>query len=249
MISADSDQSDFRARAVAASEAMLRSLPTGLSPEKSGISYCLVKEPNYSHLRTPIKATVLVCAVLGLSGLVLGGVICLLLTGNIVADNSSLLAIALCCSAGGILLMFLPVFVERHIVRTNLCRSDDFGSGFDPAGIHISLENAATESSMKILAEDVGLIYIHPEAHFVKIDGLSYEYVIHSQDVVDLSLHRNLKNVLLSYRIGEERLDLVVKPRSLLAELKRQKLGSSRDFFEKIEGALRESEANLPPVI
>jgi hypothetical protein len=246
MISADSDQSDFRARAVAASKAMLRSLPTGLSPEKSGISYCLVKEPNYSHLRTPIKATALVCAVLGLSGLVLGGVICLV---SIAADTPSLLAIALCCWVGGMMLMFLPVFVERHIVRTNLCRSDDFGSGFDPAGIHISLENAATESSMKILAEDVGLIYIHPEAHFVKIDGLSYEYVIHSQDVVDLSLHRNLKNVLLSYRIGEERLDLVVKPRSLMAELKRQKFGSSRDFFEKIQGALRESESNLPPVI
>ncbi|HEV3304567.1 MAG TPA: hypothetical protein VG055_33260 [Planctomycetaceae bacterium] len=246
MSSADNDESDFRARAVAESKAMLRSLPTGLSPEKSGISYCLVKEPSYSHLRTPIKATALVCAVLGLSGLVLGGVTCLV---SIAAETPSLLAIALCCWVGGTMLMFLPVFVERHLVRTNLCRRDDFGAGFDPAGIHISVENAATERSLKILAEDVGLIYMHPEADYVKIDGLSYEYVVHSQDVVDLSLHRNLKNVLLSYRIGEERLDLVVKPRSLLAELKRQRLGSSRDFFEKIQGALRGAESNLPPVI
>jgi hypothetical protein len=247
MSSADNDQSDFRARAVATSKAMLRTLPTGLSPEKSGISYCLFKEPSYSHLRTPIKATALVCAVLGLSGLVLGGVICLV---SIAADTPSLLAIALCCWVGGMIFMFLPVFVERHIVRTNLCRrDDDFGASFDPAGIHISLENAATERSMKVLAEDVGLIYMHPEADYVKIDGLSYEYMIHSKDVVDLSLHSNRKNVLLSYRIGEERLDLVVKPRSLLAELKRQRLGSSRDFFEKIEGALMHTDSNLPPVI
>ena len=138
---------------------MLRTLPTGLSPEESGISYCLTREPGYSHLRTPIKATALVCAVLGLSGLLLGAVICLV---SIAAETPILLALALCCWAGGMMVMLLPVFVERHLVRTNLCRrDDDFDAGCDPAGIHIAPENAATERSMKILAEDVGLIYMH----------------------------------------------------------------------------------------
>jgi hypothetical protein len=70
------------------------------------------------------------------------------------------------------------------------------------------------------------------------MDGLSYEYVIHSKDVVDLSLHSNEKSVLLSYMVGEERLDLAIAPRSVRAELKRQTLGSSRSLFEKMQDAL-----------
>jgi hypothetical protein len=238
----DFDQTDFRARAVAASKAMLRRLPSGLSPEESGLSYCLVRDPDCSHLRTPIIVIVLICGLLGLSGLVLAIVVGIfaVATAQRAPENFGLLlAIAMVSFVGGLVLMILPVFVERAIVRKALSRRDeDFGSDSEAAGIHFSLEDAATERVMKMLAEDVGLLYIYPEAHYVKIDGLSYEYVIHSKDVVRLALHTNRKNVLLSYAIGDERLDLVVKTRSVRAEYERQELGGSRGFFEQIEAAL-----------
>jgi hypothetical protein len=236
----DVDQTDFRTRAVAASKAILRRLPSGVSPETSGLSYCRVRDPDCSHLRTPIKVTVLTCAVLGFSGLLFS-----LVAGPFAAIQKDaekfgpLLAIAVVCFVGALLVMILPVFVERAIISKALSRRDeDFGSDFDGTGIHISLEDAATERALKILAEDVGLLYIYPEAHYLKIDGLSYEYVVQSKDVVRLALHPNRKNVSLSYTIGEERLDLVVKTRSLQAEYKRQQTGSSRDLFEQMEEAL-----------
>jgi hypothetical protein len=111
-------------------------------------------------------------------------------------------------------------------------------SGSQSEGIHIAVEEASTYGSLKILAEDVGLMYIHPDAHYVRIDGLSYEYVIRSQDVVELSLHANRKTVLISYMIGEERLDLAILPRSIRAELKRQTMGSSRTLFDAMQIAL-----------
>jgi hypothetical protein len=239
MTSTDNDLTDFRSRAVAASEAMRRTLPSGLSPEKRGISYCLLRQPSLSRLRAPIKVTAVVSAVLGLSAVAAGGIIGFLLKGHLLTDSPSLPAIALCVSAGGILLMFLPTFVERWIVRQHLSsRDDDFDPGSEREGIHVALEYAPTYGSMKILAEDVGLMFIYPEARYVKINGLSYEYVIQSKDVVDLSLYSNGKSVLLSYAIGEEQLDLAIVPRSLRAELKRQTVGSSPNLFVKMQDAL-----------
>jgi hypothetical protein len=95
-----------------------------------------------------------------------GGIIVLLAKQQIIADDPSLLAIAACCSVGGIVVAFVPTFVERRIVHRHLCqRHDDFGSGCEVQGIHVALEHAPTYGSIKILAEDVGLIYIHPEAY------------------------------------------------------------------------------------
>jgi hypothetical protein len=239
MTSSDNDLTDFRSRAVAESEAIRRSLRNGSSLERSSISYCVERQPSLSRLRAPIKIIAVACLVLCISGVATGGIIAILSTRHIIADDPSLLAIAACCSVGGILVAFLPTFVERHIVHQHLRqRDEDFGSGAEVRGIHVSLEHASTYGSIKILAEDVGLIYIHPEAHYVKMDGLSYEYVIQSKDVVDLSLHSNEKSVLLSYMVGEERLDLAIAPRSVRAELKRQTLGSSRSLFEKMQDAL-----------
>jgi hypothetical protein len=239
MTSSDNDLTDFRLPAVAASEALLRTLPSGLSLEKRGVSYCLARRPSLSRHRAPIKVTAVASAILGLLGVASGGIIGLLSKSGMLADSLSLLAITLCCSVGGILLLLLPVFVERWIVRQHLSQHDeDCGSGSEHKGIHVALEYAPTYGSIKLLAEDVGLLYIHPEADYVKIDGLSYQYVIQSKDVVDFSLHSNGKSVLLSYTVGEELLDLVIAPRSILAELKRQTMGSSRSLFVKLRDAL-----------
>ena len=238
----DSDPADFRSQAVAASEALQRTLPRGVSLEKSQISYCLVRQPCLTRLRAPIKVTAVACGVLGLSGVTAGGIIGLL-KRDMLADNASLFAITICCFFGGILLMLLPTYVERWIVRHHLSQpDDDYDSGAESKGIHISLEYALTYSSIKLLAEDVGLIYFHPEDHYVKIDGLSYEYVVQSKDVVDLSLHSDGKSVLLSYRVGEELLELAIAPRGVLPELKRQTVGSSRGLFMKMQAALKPNE-------
>jgi hypothetical protein len=182
MTSFDNDLTDFRSRAVAESEAIRRSLRNGLSLEKSSISYCVERQPSLSQLRAPIKIIAVACLVLCISGVATGGIIAFLSKRQIIADSPGLLAIAACCSVGGVLAAFVPTFVERRIVHHHLCRRDeDFGSGGQVQGIHVSLEHAPTYGSIKVLAEDVGLIYIHPEAQYVKMDGLSYEYVIPTQ--------------------------------------------------------------------
>jgi len=94
MTSSDNDRTDFRSQAVAASEAQQRTLPTGVALEKSGISYCLVRQPCLTRFRAPIKVTAVACAILGLAGVATGVIIGLL--------NASLLAIAICCFVGGI---------------------------------------------------------------------------------------------------------------------------------------------------
>jgi len=236
---ADNDVTDFRSRAAAASEALRRTLPSGSSLEESGISYCMARQPSLSRYRRPIKITIIVSGMLGLLAVGTGAITALLSETNMIARGSGVLTMALCCCVAGILLLWLPMFVERGIVRQHLSRGDE-AVGFGPRlkGLHVSVEHASTYSSMKLLAEDVGLIYIHPEAHYVKIDGLSYEYLIHSRHVLGISLHRNGKSVLLSYAVGEEQLDLAIVPRSLLAELRRQVSGSSPGLFAKIGYAL-----------
>jgi len=222
---------DFRARAAAASEILRRNFPS--------VSCCLVRQPDLSRLRRTIKAFAGACLVVGLSGLATGAIIILAPKGGIAADKSSVPAIAAGCTIAGMLAMFLPTFIERWIVRRYLLQNEEGPtSGPDHKGIHVALENAHTYQKVKILAEDVGLIYIHPEASYVRISGLSYDYIIQSKDVAGFSLHPNGKSVLLSYLVGKERLDLVIVPRSLLAELRRQTLGSSQSLFEKIQQAL-----------
>lgn len=247
MAPSENERADFRSGAVAASEAMRRALPSGLTLEKSGMSYCVEREDNLANLRAPIKLTAVVCAVLGLSGLAAGAIVAALVNGHVLAEKTEMLATAFCCFAGGSLVLLVPVFVERRIVRRHLSpRDQDFVSDHGPKGIHVALEDAATASSLKLLAEDVGLLYIHPERHCVNMVGLSYEYLIHSKDVVRLSLHSNRKNVLLSYVVGEEQLDVVILPRSLWAEAKRQKLGSSRTLFVKMQSALEPARFHAP---
>lgn len=235
----DPSQADFRTRAVAASEALRRTLPSGVSLAESGHSYCVERQPSLSHLRVPVKIVAVACAVLGISGLAIGGILALLAKSDVIAEESTLLSIAVFCSAGGILLMFLPVFFERHILRQHLPQPETrFGAESNPAGIHVALEYAPTYGSMKILAEDIGRLYIDRDAHYIKVDGLSYEYVIQSRDLAGLSRHKNRKSVVLSYDIEEERLEIVIEPRSLLAELERQTRGESRGLFLKIQAAL-----------
>lgn len=235
----DNDLIDFQARAVAASETMLHNLSSKLAPDKCGVSYCLNRQPSLSRLRLPLKVTVVACMVLGISGVAGGAIIGALQQRHVLANSPRLMTIALCCSVGGILILLLPTFVERWMLRRHLPRRDEFFAfGSECRGIHVELSNAPTSGSIRLLADDAGLIYIDPKAHHVKIEGVGYEYFIQSKDVVDLSLRPNGKNVLLSYVIGAERLDLEIMPRSLLAELKRQAFGSSRSFFVRIQEAL-----------
>jgi hypothetical protein len=238
----DNDLGDFRSHAVAESEALQRILPTGVSMEKSGISYCLVRQPCFTRLRAPIKVTAVACGVLGLSG-VAAALIIGLSKSDMLAGNVSLLAMTICCFFGGILFLLVPTYVERWIVHHHLSQhDDDYETESGAKGIHICLEYAPTYSSIKLLAEDVGLIYFYPEDHYVKIDGLSYEYVVRSNNVVDLSLHSDCKSVLLSYRVGEELLELAIAPRGVLPELMRQTVGSSRSLFLKMQAALKPNE-------
>jgi hypothetical protein len=243
MTSTDDNSADFRAHASAASEVLLRSQRSYLSRNKSGISYCLVQQSGLSQFRALIKVSIVACIVLALSGIAGSGIIgfmTLFLREQRLANNLSLLALAAGCMVGGILSLFLPVFVERSIVRLKLPRrQEDSDPGHAPNGIHVALENAVTHDAMKFLAEDVGLIYIFPEARYVRIDGLSYEYRIQAQDVVELALHWKGKGVLLSYMIGTERLDLLIVPRSVMAEFERQAVGSSPGLLVKMKQALQ----------
>jgi hypothetical protein len=245
MTSSDDDSTDFRSRAVKASEARRRTLPKGLSPEKGGFSYCLEREPSLSRLRLPIKIMAVSCFVLCISAWVTSA-LALVIAGigffwkqDTFASPPTLLVIAFCCFVAGVLVGFVPLFLERGIVHRRLSQPlRDSTSESHYPGIHVSLEHAPTYGSMKILAEDVGLLYIDPEAGYLKMDGLSYEYVIHSKDVVRLSLHSNSKSVLISYMVGEEQLDLAIVPRSVQSEVERQTTGSSRSLFEAIQDAL-----------
>jgi hypothetical protein len=237
------DLSDFRGRAVAASVTMKRGLSTGVLIEKSGNSYCLHRRPDFSRFRTRIKIVAVTAAIIGIGGLLAGGLIVKLLDAQ---NHPRLLALALCCSVGGVATMFFPTFFERRIVRQHLStQAGNLGSGSALDGFHVSLEYAPTYGAPKILAEDVGLLYLHPEAHYIRIDGLSYEYVIQGKDVVSLVLHRNRKSVLLAYKIGQEQLEIAIVPRSVRAELKRQTMGSSRTLFAGIQFAL-DTPAPLP---
>jgi hypothetical protein len=239
MTSIDDDSVDFRSRAVAVSEAVRRELASEPPPEKCGISYCLEREPSLSRLRVPIQVSAIVCLLLALAAY--GGALFFgfLTFANPVVGPPGLLA-AVACFGAATLMMCLPTYVERLIVRCHLPRGDERPRR---QGIHAALEDARTCSSLKLLAEDVGLIYMHPEDRYVKFAGLSYEYVIQGRDVVALSLRPNRKSVLISYMVGEEQLDLVIVPRGIRAELKRKMSGSSLSLFNRMLDAL-EPEAS-----
>ncbi|HTW94840.1 MAG TPA: hypothetical protein VMD30_08610 [Tepidisphaeraceae bacterium] len=205
--------------------------------EQSGLSFCLPRQPSLSALRTRIKVIAILSAILGFSG-ILGGVVVAALVSHRVGQNSPFLYVALCCSVLGIAIMFVPVMSERRVVRRNLSpAAGNLTSGSAQEGFHVAIENASTVGKPKILAEDVGLMYIYPDATYVKINGLSYDYVIQSKDVAELSLHSG-KTVLLSYRVGHEQLKIAIIPRSIRAELKRQTMGSSQTLLQLIQGTL-----------
>jgi hypothetical protein len=165
MTSTDGDSADFRARASAASELLLRPPPSYLSRNECHISYCLVRRPDLSQFRTLIKVSIVACIVLALSGIAGAGIIGLIgfmslfLGQQRFANNLGLFTLLVACIVGGVLSLFLPVFVERMIVRLKLPRrQEDSDPGHEPNGIHVALENAVTHDAMKFLAEDVGLL-------------------------------------------------------------------------------------------
>jgi hypothetical protein len=134
-------------------------------------------------------------------------------------------------------LFLFPTFFERWIVRQQLSAHKKTRDSSE-RGIHVALEYAPTYGAFKMLAEDVGLLYIYPDARCVKISGLSYDYVIQGKDVVGLSVHSNNKTVLIDYLVGKEQLNIAILPRSVFAEFKRQTLGSDLSLFAKIQNAL-----------
>lgn len=241
---------DFRSQAAAASEVLRRSLPSGMSPSEGGISCCFQRAPDHSGLRTPIKIVAVACAILGLGGLFAAAVMMLIsfiqfrrfLSWD---DNPVLWFSTVCCGCGALPAMFFPTYFERFIVNTYLRpRGADSGSDLNADGIHVAVENALTCQTMKVLAEDVGYIYVYPRANLVRIEGLSYEYVIQGKDLLNLAIRPSSKFVLLSYAIGDERLDLAIAPRSLRAERKRQLLGSNHNLYNQIADALKWSGDN-----
>jgi hypothetical protein len=90
---------DFRARAVAKSEIILRTRMGSLSPEQCGLSTCLERKPSLAKFRARIKATALGSAILALTGLAGGGIILCLQKAKVFADDPHLQDIAASCWA------------------------------------------------------------------------------------------------------------------------------------------------------
>lgn len=114
------DLTDFRSRAVVVSETLRRGLPGGVSPERGGVSCCLVRQPDLSRLRKRIKIVVAVSAVLGVCGLVASLIVYHFQETSAPADKPILLAVALGVNFGAILFFFLPTYFEQWMARRHL---------------------------------------------------------------------------------------------------------------------------------
>jgi hypothetical protein len=231
---------DFRTDAAAArSGAYGKSSLTG-PPLSAGISCCVFKRADVASLRTRIKVVAVLSAIFGIGGVLAGGVLGGLMKYHVLGESTPTVVIAAVCSVGGILTLFVPTYFERWIVRSRLSQSSRrIESGDEPGESHVSVEEATSYGRLKLLAEDVGLLTIHPDFRCARINGLTCEYQIFGKDVVELSLHANGKTVLIGYRIGETQLNLAIVPRSLKAELQRQTTGSSSGLYERIVAALQ----------
>ncbi len=180
-----------------------------------------------------------VCTVFAFLGVGIGVLVCILAKANLFVHGRWPFPIGAACVACGIGLLYLPMFVLRRIVRRHLSRPDQ-SVGFDgvSGGFFVSVENAATYDSFKILADDTGLLYVDFNSRYVTIDGLCHTFGIRSEDVERLELHANGRSVFLSYLIDQVKLDLVIVAWSLRSDTGRQTLGDLGGLFRRLLGAL-----------
>ena len=220
---------DFRDDAVAASAAAVGSR----RPTEAGRSCCVPSGLDDRPVRRRLKVAVAVAAVGGVGGLAAGGGLAYALKlGAVPGTRPAFVALA-CCTGLGLFLMFVPTRVERWAVRRHLA-----GVAGDDGRDFVSVEPADTYSSLKLLADDLGLVAVHPQSRCVVIHGLGHTYVAYAADVVRLELHANGRAVVLTYDVGPARLDLVVVPRSIRTEFKRQVAGATPSLYARMADAL-----------
>src|SRR5262249_17111360 len=82
----------------------------------------------------------------------------------------------------------------------------------DLASWVLRVEDARTYHQTKLAGEDLGIAFLDPEHRRILFDGLSHRYVIRGEDVTcfwPLQAHAVI-SIRIDYRIGEERLSLVL---------------------------------------
>ena len=230
--------SDFRAEAVTASTELLRAHSGDAS--EAGVSYCIPADADGRDYLAELRRRSIVAMVLGIGGIAAGGVIALIAKAQSFESNRrewTVLAIALACTLSGFAALFGMVRRIRRLVRQRV--GQRLGE-IPPEALRITLENAATYQQMKLVPDDAGIMLFHPAERCLAIEGITHRYLIHADDVADLSMGGGEANrsVRIVYRIGVATLGITVSPDAIAAQVLAGLTGRLGNFFDRVRACI-----------
>ena len=245
---ATSASDDFRDAPVAASELAVadaaRANPSLASdPLRAGMSLCLRAPGDGQSVRRRLKWDVLARAVLGLGGLVGGAVLGVMHENHrdvfgFKVSGGVWLAVAVCCSLGGIFMLISAAGAARRKVRRHVAQRIRL-DGRPPI---VELEETRTFSKMKAVTEDLGVVLMYPEQRCVVIEGVTHRYLIYAEDVVEVRPvpGPTTAGLGIHYLAAGEPLDITLTYQTVWMELKRQTIGARRNpMLEQIAATLQ----------
>lgn len=199
--------SDFRAPAVADTQAFLRSEEPLDRIARSG---CLPVQPIRPGAMR-VQGIVELALLLGAFGVVLAtSLLMAFKQGLPLAWNVA----AFTLWAGGITYVFWQNALFGRLLRGRIAGWRD--RLFDPFAtqtVVVNLENAATHQKIKLVGEDKGVCFFDAARRRVLIEGLVCRYAIAAADVVrlePLAKHREGGGVLIEFRVGGATLGLTL---------------------------------------
>jgi len=177
-----------------------------------------------------------------------GGIVVLTLALLLFATGI-LLDLPLLALVAGILCILIIIFALLEIAhRSKALRRVVAARGIDVAAGNVrgvSIENALTFSKMKVVPEDLALLWIDPQLHCVRLEGLSHRYIIYATDVVSLSVRRGpaQSTTSVTYRIGPTELSLTLSEiQGNVLEIYKQSFGLASRMHPKLVEALTAPE-------
>jgi hypothetical protein len=161
------------------------------------------------------------------------------LTCGIVMESIVLALVSVPFCIGGGLLCMVETVCRRWLVRAAIARR----LGPLPKGwALVSVEDGLTFSRIKVMPDDMGLIWIYPETRCLRIEGMSHRYQVHARDVVSISTRRapGMVATAINYRVGDVELAMVVsETQNNMIEILAQTIGLRPRLFKRISRGLR----------
>jgi hypothetical protein len=226
---------DFRQAAVEESLRIIEAHP-GRPIDDLGVSLVLPADVAGPARLRHIGRMTLLRLVLGIAGLALGALLAAVestLSRDWLIPQWLTMTVALCCTLGGIGLLFASVFCVRWGVRRHLGERYEAVRRMSNlrSPLCVGVEDARTFTTMKLAPEDFAYIAFDAANRRLILEGLTFRYVILAKDLLSVGQATGVTTtgVQIVFRVARVVVGITLQYDSVWNEFKKQTIGRGQD--------------------